>query len=200
MKPSARRMLSMLLALALVIVAFMVFVNLVQPVYGEITALRADNIAKQEALAHQSKIKNDIQNLEGQYTSMTAFRESLSLALPADSSLDTALAQISGIAELNGVVISSISATYSVPLVSNNRAQGVAALVKPLSTLSFQLRITGDYASFKNFLRDVERNIRVFDVRAVSLNTTQLASQKGQASLYYAYDLALITYYQSSNK
>ncbi|OGZ96737.1 MAG: hypothetical protein A3J10_03630 [Candidatus Sungbacteria bacterium RIFCSPLOWO2_02_FULL_54_10] len=61
--------------------------------------------------------------------------------------------------------------------------------VKEVQSLPFNLQVAGSYASFKKFLADMERNLRLIDVENISFS----ASGKGEIS---DFTLKAKTYYQ----
>ena len=66
------------------------------------------------------------------------------------------------------------------------------AIVKPICTLNVQLQLSGTYEDFKLFLRGLETNIRIANLRSVSVVPVGDSSQN-----FYNFELSVATYYQN---
>ena len=71
------------------------------------------------------------------------------------------------------------------------RESASVALADRIGSLQLSLRAAGPYEGFKNFLKNIETNIRVMDVQSVAIE--ELGSS---SSNYFAYNLIINTYYQ----
>ena len=73
--------------------------------------------------------------------------------------------------------------------------------MKPLGSFSFRLAASGSYENFKNFLSEIETNIRIFDVKTVALQPAGVAAQTGAKAASsqdaFNYTITVATYYQT---
>ena len=93
-------------------------------------------------------------------------------------------------ASLNKLSLQSLS--ISAPVAQNAGGVQSAAVIRPIGNMTFQVRVIGTYGDFQNFLQNLETNIRIFDVRSISIDPLAKPNQD-----FYGFDLAIITYYQN---
>lgn len=194
MKQSAKRLFSSFLALLFVVAAFIIFFNMVQPAYQDVADLKGKDASLDSLLGEQQHVVSEIQKLVGVYESSQTVRDVVSVALPMQPDQATALSHLSWIAQANG--LSAQSFVISIPtqvLTEAARRQGTS-LVQPVFPISFQMKMVGTYPDFKNFLSNLETNVRVFDVSALSIQP----ATGGKGNLF-AYDLTAVAYYQGTN-
>jgi Tfp pilus assembly protein PilO len=186
MRPSTYRLLSILGSLAFLIGAIIVYTNLVQPAYSDVQTLRGKKAALQDTIAQDKQAVATVNNLVGQYQNLSQLRDSISNILPTEERVPEAVYQLQGIASARQMEIQSLSFQY-LPM----QATQAGSLVKPLGTLSVNIRIAGTYQNFKLFLSDLETNIRLMDVSSVKIEG---GSVPGVDKLTYT--VAIDTYYQ----
>lgn len=189
MKPSTQRALSMVLAAVFIVFGLVIFSTLVSGAYDQVQRLRGELSAKSNLFQVQSHQLAQVQNLISQYQGITRLQDSLNLALPLQVDTVGAIIQINAIAQKNGLTIGSINFD---PLVEARKEAGVV-VVKDIGTLNMTLKLTGSYSSFKNFLSDLESNIRIMDV--TSLKMAPAGREAGEDS--FNFDLTVSTYYQT---
>ena len=195
MKQSVKRLTSSILALVLVTGAFVIFTNLIRPVYGEIMELRGAVATLETAVASQRGVIEKIRGLADVYESTDEARQLTSLALPTSTMAAEALAQLNGLALIHSLAPLSYQAfTEEVPSVSEEarRAGGAASLIAPVSKVSFAARVVGSYADFKNFLNNLQTNVRIFDLKSASLQPAAKSNQD-----LYEFNLKVDAYYQT---
>lgn len=211
MKQSSKRMASIGVALVLVIVALVVFFNMIQPEYGNVQSIKAQVMGEAALLDRVSHSVDQVKQLVGNYQSQSAGASSVALAMPTGADLAGAIEQIYGIAQANGIGIQSIG--VSAPTLEARTAAGGAGastaggsasssapLVRPIGTISLQISAVGSYENLKNFLSGLETNVRIFDVKGITLSPqTGLAGSRsafsGQDS--FTYNITVATYYQT---
>lgn len=195
MKQSAKRFASSIISLFLLVGAFVVFFNFLQPAYQEVSELKGRLLSLEEFRAEQGAALQDIQALIGAYNQSREIRDTVSLALPLTPSLADAVAQVNGLIINNSLSAQSYGlSAVSEPVLSEEarRSLGTESIVvQPVSPISFNLRLTGSYEDFKNFLKQLETNVRVFDVKTLSLQPAGKPEED-----FYVYDLTVATYYQ----
>lgn len=198
MKSTTKRFIGALIALLFFVGAFIVFFDLVQPTYGDVMTLKGKLAAEQALLVNQSSTIAQINKVMGAYASQTDSQAAVSAALPVGANLSGAVAQLYGAAQANSIAIQNVSVSITVPQTagakSGNTAltSGSGVSLRPTGTVAFAVTASGNYENFMNFLSAIEGNLRIFDLRQLSI---QPASGKpGQD--FFNYVITLNTYYQ----
>lgn len=198
----------MLLALVFLAAALLVLFDLIQPTYSDLQTKKGTELSTENLLASEKQIVSQAKNLIGQYENESQAQSNLSLAMPSGPSTAVALAEIYGIAQNTGMVIENIG-IGAPALQAQSSAQGggasagVAQIKKPLGTFSLQITTAGSYENLKDFLSELEANIRIFDLTGLSMQVAPLIVTSGKGSSantantdYLAYSLTFATYYQ----
>lgn len=193
MKPSTKRLLSLVVALLMVFAALVVYFNYTTTEYGVADQIRSDVAARQNLIGSQKDAINQVNKLIQDYTGTAQLREVVSLALPTAMDQSGVFYQVSSMATINKLFVQSF--TISAPTTQNaNSGASSTAIIRPISSITFQFRVIGAYADFKNFLSNLETNIRVFDVRSISINPLTVK----QTQDFFGFDVTVVTYYQNS--
>jgi Tfp pilus assembly protein PilO len=195
MRQSAKRLISSLVSLFFVIGAFIVFFDFLQPKYGELVDLKSQVESKRVQLESEQKIVNDVKKLVNTFNGAANDRVQAGFALPTSTMAAEALAQIHGIASTNHLLTAQ---SYGVTVPQDQvtpedarRQNGQTVLAQPVVPVSIQARFIGSYGEFKGFLRNVETNVRIFDVKSISI---QPASKSNQD--LYNFDIRIVAYSQ----
>lgn len=213
MKQSSKRFTSMILALVLLAASLLIFFDLIQPTYNDLETKKGTEAGNAQLLQSEQTVVNQAKSLLSQYQSENQGQGNLALAMPSGPDLSGAIAQLYGIAQNNDITITSINVSApGVQVETPNQNDGSTALtasdiVKPVGTISFQISASGTYESLKSFLVGLETNIRIFDVKALSLASANspivVAPVKGATAPtapstdFFTYTLSVATYYQT---
>ncbi|MFH0890918.1 MAG: type 4a pilus biogenesis protein PilO [Candidatus Liptonbacteria bacterium] len=197
-------MISAFFSLVFVLAAMVVFFRYIRPEYEDLQVNKATLNQQLEELDKKERISGLIAQQSDKYDKDAKSREILTLALPVGSAVDLALNQINGLATQNGVSISSISVAELTPTVSEaaRRDPGsLEAMVSEPRTTSFAIAALGSYENFRSFLAYLETNLRIFDIKDISIQRIGISggatSTKNQAQApTYSYTLTLQAYYQ----
>ncbi len=194
MKQTTKRFLSLLISFVLFVASLIVYFNLIVPAGDEEQKVKAQAISRENFVKSQQAAISQVQKLISSYKGEGKLRDVVSSILPLSPDLAGAFAQLSGLAQVNKLSIQNV--TVSIPVNQNarvnNNASGTVQLAKPFGSVDFQIKIMGSYGDFKSFLRNLETNIRIFDVKKITLESPSKPNQE-----VYGYDLTVETYYQS---
>jgi len=171
--------------LAFLIGAVVVYTNLVQPSYSDVQDLRGKKAALRDTIAQNQQAVSTVNNLLGQYQTLSQTRDSLSNILPTEERVPEAVYQLQGVASTRQMEIQSLSLQY-LPM----QATQPGSLTKPMGTLSVNLRVAGTYQNFKLFLSDLETNIRLMDVSSIRIEGGNIPGGK------LTYTVVVNAYYQ----
>lgn len=189
MKASSKRLINLLLSVAIFIFAIFVYATFVAPEYGRINLLRGEEQAKQQTLDEQRIILEKVSTLLARYQSIPKLGEVVSVALPAEEDVAAAFQQLYTIAAASGITIQQFSVNTGLGL-STSRADESA--VRSIGTAQINLNLVGTYESFKAFVEATERNMRIMDITNVGI---QPAGRSG--GNIFLFNLTVNAYYQS---
>lgn len=187
MKPSTKRILTILTSFFFIIGALIVFLQFIKPVYGKIQELRGEIRAKTILFSEQRSAVEQIDKLLRELEDIGRLQETLSFALPLKEEIPQVINQYQAIARASGVVIEALGLK---PL-------GIVflkpePLIKGIGALRFNLKISGSYQSLKNFFQALETNIRISDLVSLKMETGLTPERD-----FYILNVEVDTYYQA---
>ncbi len=196
MKQSSKRLLSSVVALFFLGGTFLVFFNLVQPAYAELQHLRGEIKSRNDFIDQQQKVINQVKDLVAAYEGGAEVHEAVSLALPLEADIATAIGQLNGLLTVSNLSPRGFTASFSDASPASALADPLKELnsgvpVEKMGLITFKLRFSGQYADFKKFIGNLETNIRIMDVTEIALQPFEKPNKDA-----YAYDLTVVTYYQ----
>ncbi len=202
MKQSVKRLISSVLSLLLVLAAFVVFLNFIQPVYSEVSQLKGQVLGQSDLVAREQAVIREVQKLVAVYDQSSALRDSVSAALPQVPDLAGALTQLNGLAGLNHLIAQAYALSVPAPVIPEDARRnpdrpGSGSLVRPVNSVIFQIKLLGTYEDLKNFLKNLEANIRVMDVRSLNIQPGTGQQTGKTAANFFQYDLTVAAYYQT---
>jgi len=194
MKSSGKRLISMLVAFVMVFAAIVIYSNLTVPAYTALDERRAELNSLDQLYARKEKAINDVQSVLKDYDSdqkLKGLQDVISSSLPNDPQQSEILNQIRAIAGVNQLSLTDMS--LNVSSVQNVAARATTTqLIKPVAAISVQFKVIGFYSDIKNFISSLENNLRIMDIRSITIDPLGKPDQD-----YYRADLTVITYYQS---
>ncbi|MDP2705840.1 MAG: type 4a pilus biogenesis protein PilO [bacterium] len=185
MKASTKRILSIGAAFLLLIGALLVYQNLIRPLGEEIDKKRSEADAKGSLFQKQSNAVQQAQDLINRSKNLGAIEDTVSLAIPNTPATTNALSQIEAIARLNNVILSGIDVKSIVPRKTTN-----VNLIKDLGVVEVNVNVSGAYPNLKAFLRSLETNVRVANVKEFNFRSSA-------GSGVYTMNLVVEFYYQN---
>lgn len=196
MSHSTQRILSAILSLLFLLIALFVFIYLVRPIYLETQSLRADVLQRIDFVNNQKELINQFKNLNQDYQSQQQQQEIFSLILPQSPSVAEALLQLSGL--LNNNNLNLISVTVNKPIILSENQTSTNSFIKPVGVFDVNFKAVGEYFNFKNFLNQLETNIRLSSIKTININQFINFDQSNKNSLKgLIYDITISFYYQS---
>ncbi|MBI2033638.1 MAG: hypothetical protein HYT13_00885 [Candidatus Liptonbacteria bacterium] len=195
MKQPTKRLFSMSLALFFTVGAFVIYFSFIKPAYEDIKKIRSEEFSRRTFTDRQSAVLNQVKKLISAYKGQGELQDAVSLSLPLKLDEPGALAQLNGLLENNRLLPQSFSVSILGGQGTQRETQGTPteSFAKPLITIFFKVRFAGAYEDIKNFLVNLETNIRIFDVRDLFVSPVVT---KGSPTAYNV-DLTVATYSQS---
>jgi len=184
MKDSTKRLYSSLLSLGFVAGSFYVYFSLIVPEFSSVQALRGERLKKQINLAEYKKASEETKKIQLTYQSVKAFKSNLSQLLPVTEEIPSLMNQVYGLAALNQAAVSVVD------FQTKSQESSARDLVFPLSEIVVSVRFTAKYDDAKRFIKDLESNMRIFDITSASI------SGGGKKDPVLDINLSFNTYYQ----
>ena len=186
----------MIIFLVFLVAAFLVFFDLIQPTYGDLQDKKAAQASSANLLSAQQQSITQAKKMISQYANESQAEGNLALAMPTGPDLSAALAELYGTAQNNNITIQSVGIVApTVKLTASSTGQ--ATLVKPMGTFPIQVAALGSYENLKNFLSQIETNIRIFDLTALSVQPAPGTAGHASAADFFTYNFTVTTYYQT---
>jgi Tfp pilus assembly protein PilO len=209
MKQDSKRLTSYIIAALFIATALIVYFEMILPAYASLQSDKGQATSEQNLYNNEKQVVGQVQTLITNYQNEASTTAAVNMALPVGQDLSGALAQIYGIAANSGISLTSTginvqniqttpASTAATSITTVAKAGG--SIVRPAGTVTFQVQGSGSYESFKNFLTELETNIRLFNVTGISIQpvVSQAArNQSGNPDLFN-YTITVVTYYQSS--
>lgn len=194
MKQSTKRFISLVLGLMMMMAAFIIYLDLIKGAYEEVQNKKAEILSREELVASQRAIVEKVRRQIETYKGEEALIQNISLVLPQAPQVGEALVQINGLARINFLSPQTFLASAPVlkTLVSSP-GQKEKSLVRPVGIITFQLKLIGSYEQFKQFLNQLETNIRLLDIQNLTIQPLKTSKEN-----LYSFELMVATYYQTS--
>jgi Tfp pilus assembly protein PilO len=195
LKPSSKRAFGFLIGFLFLIIALVSYNTLIKPEIDSIFAARGELRARTVVLEDQKRINEQVRSVLNRFNSIDALEDIVSMAIPVDEDLSALLNQLNVLSRTSGLRPESVSfRSLSLPesrsinrgTLSTNKAVSAKGIVEA------SLSLTGTYNSFKSFVRLLETNVRVIDLKTLSIAPVNRES----AQDFYKYDLIVSAYFQ----
>ncbi len=183
-RPSGKRAFSLLVGMGLLIASLAAYATYLMPAYNKVSLLRGTLIAKQNLFEEKKQAVDKVESLIKQYQGAGRLQDVIAMSLPQNEEVSSVFNQLQAIAGANGLTVQ----VFNVQPLSTKPSE--KSLVKPLGTLRLSLRLAGNYAAFKQFVKGLETNIRAMDIVSVKVES----AGKGDS---FAYTVVADTYYQA---
>ena len=186
----------MLLCLGLVGGALFIYFSYTGPAYDGLQHLKSEEAGKHQFMKDQEGTVKKVQDLSNAYKQQSDFQRRASLALPLTPDIAEALMQFNGLSQNNQIGITGFSVdsmgVYKDPNEAKRKKKsGPEALVKPLGKIVFKLDFTSSYDAFKELMRGLETNMRIFHVESIGMKQAGKPNENA-----YKFTLSIAAFYQ----
>jgi len=134
-------------------------------------------------LVQRKQLAANLERLIKQYNKRAADFSSFSKAVPMGQNIPELLINLEALASENGLIFSSV----------NFRSKDLKA--PGVKTLIMEIKVKGSYPAFQNYIKAMEKSLRLFDVTSISFN----GIAPGQTNVNLnnlEFNLLVNTYYQ----
>lgn len=156
---------------------------LLLPLYSDTKSALELRKQNENNLSDRLKLSANLESLIGQYNERLADIESFSKVIPEGENIPELLVGLEDLASGSGLAFTSV----------NFKTKDLKAPI--FKTLVMEIKVKGSYPNFKNYLENMEKSLRIFDV--VSVSFTGIGP--GQSSINLnnlEFNLLVNTYYQ----
>ena len=188
MKTSSKRILFIILTLIFLIGSVVVYSSYISSAYSDVLELRGSLASKQDTYKQLSDTFTQTQTLFADFQNQADAQKQASLILPKDRDVSYVVGQIIGLADANGLTVSSI-ATQVLPV-----QPSASKVIRNIGRIKADVKISGSYAGFKSFERQLENNLLILD--NTDLRTDNPGQKAGVTGLDYS--LSITSYYQTT--
>jgi len=166
-----RRILRVIISIALLCVAFGGLVFFVWPAYQKFSALRHEIELRQDRLDRGQKALAQLRSVQEEIVMHEQDFAKIDQAIPQDPGLPGVYEHILQLAVTSGLVMQSISGAQQVGTSEDPDSldQSQQAVV-----LSFQVTFSGSYEGLKTFLEAAKRSARILNVNTISIGSNSL--------------------------
>src|SRR3989338_10248389 len=171
-----------ILPLILFSAAFVISFWILWPLYGDITAAMQLREQNQDNLMQRKKLTENLERLISQYNERSGDIASLNKAIPNGQNIPELLVNLEAIASESGLIFENVNFKPK-----DLKAPGI-------KTLTMDINVKGSYPDFLNYLKALEKSLRIFDVTIVSFS----GISPGQANVKIGntgFSLKINTYY-----
>lgn len=200
--------MKLILPISFLAITGILFFFIINPFYGEAKQIKADVATYNLALTNSTELQKTRDSLLGTYKNIKKEDlDRLEHFLPNNIKNIELVLEIEKIANMHGMPVKNIRFDSSkiVTTPSNDTASSdntVAAENDPDKELPYGIFpvdfvVDGDYDTFLAFLKDLELNLRLVDVKSIYFSVPQAAASVGGATIpsIYSYSFKINTYW-----
>ena len=187
-------MFRFILPIIIIGVAITGFFMLTTPLYHEVSVLKSEVASYNEALDNSKALENERDRLTKKYNVISLEDlEKLKKLLPDNIDNIRLILEIEKVASPYGMVLKDVQYSSDDKDTPNSEViQGgtaIGAAQKPFGTWNLKFSVSGTYNDFMNFTRDLENNLRIVDISAVTFSSDTDAKTNPRGVYNYTFDI-----------
>jgi Tfp pilus assembly protein PilO len=155
----------------LFVVSILIYINVIEPLFGDVREERSRVAELDEALANSKRILDLRDTLLNKFNSIPNEQLSkLEILLPDEVTVTDLALEVRGIAKENSLELVRMA------IIGSNRAStgslGPRNQSRNYDDVDISLAVRGSYTALRNFLRSLEEGLRIYDVQSISFSAT----------------------------
>jgi len=192
-------------SISLIIISGVLFFTIVNPIYGDVSKLRTEVATYNIALNNSKELQATRDQLVETYKNITqADRERLDHFLPNTVNNIKFILEVERIANLHSMSIKNIkfdTKAQDTKITASGATTVVAASDSssslPYGVFPIEFTTEGNYDTFALFLKDLEHNLRLVDIKSISFAVPATTDKPaaGYNPNIYTYTLKVETYW-----
>lgn len=190
MRASTRRMFSFLVSMVFIFGGMIIYGMMVIPSYDRIQELRATQLSREQFFNDQESVFKQIDGLLTNYKGNGSAQDAVTLSLPNEAQVSQVLGNIQSLAFLNNITLAAAQTEilpFQVPV-------GAPSYIKNRGAVKITIGATGNYQDFKKMLSQIETNVRIMDVKQMTIKTGAGAASADKLQ----YSFIVNAYYQQA--
>lgn len=169
----------LIISLSFLVTITLVFLFLL-PTYKEIKSFQFEINQKRMEIKNQEEKISHLNNLLEKLSQYQLELQKINLALPPNPSLPSLFKFLQEKALENSLILEDISTFLITPLEEKER----------IKQISFEIKLSGSYFAFKNFLSSLEKSARITEIEELSFS----APIKKETPTYYQLKIKTYSY------
>ncbi len=201
------RYLRWVLFLVVCIMLFIGYTFILQQQISEAQSAAKESLPlKQEVLDDLKTIETKLDQASSDYDRILREKkpalDRIALLLPRHSEYGELFPLLNKITQASGFTLQSMNLTLPADADAPPASTSDTSVSDPITSglvhaINIRLSVQGgDYEGIKNYLKNLERNVRLFDISSVTVSGSVFIQQNNGVTTTPAYDLELKTYYQ----
>jgi len=172
--------------IALILIAVFLFFGFIDPTYSDVQGLQTEIAQFDEALEKSKELQAIRDELLSKYNTFSSSDiERLEKMLPDNVNNVRLILDIDGIAGTYGLSIRNISVSER----GVNGEEVVGPDNRAYGSVELGFTVSGGYRDFANFIKDLEKSLRLVDISGISFSTI------GSEVDFYDYTVGVRTYW-----
>lgn len=171
----------------IILILILVFIGIVflfdLPAYNRFTLLNREIKWQEQLLEDKQAVIAKTEQLKQDYETHKDELKRVNYALPSGKEIPNLIVQLEALVSENGLVLENLN------FLEKEAKAGEAPA--PYKSLEISLRAAGTYESLEGFLKALELNIRLMDVKLISFS-----SKQSETEGLFIFNINLIVYYQ----
>jgi len=196
--------MKLILPIIFIIISVLAFIFGVNPLYKEVSILRSDISVYNSALSNSTNLQKVEDGLLKVYNEIKKEdKERLNNFLPKAINNIEFILEVERIANLHNMPVKDIK--FESTRKANTTAAATNTVVsevnidkRPYGVFPLEFTTEGTYKKFVSFLKDLEYNLRLVDVKSISFSVPELSGVKGVEGVdpnIYRYTIKVETYW-----
>ena len=182
----------------LIIIAVAGFFTVISPTYQDISSLQAQAVSYNEALDNSKALEAQRDSLTQKYNSIDPNDlAKLQKFLPDNVDNIRLILEIESVASPYGMTLKDVKYDTTSQSTTTGQATattgGVAKTNTGYGTWNLEFSTQGSYSNFLNFLKDLEKNLRIADIASIDFSSD--SSTTSSSSNSYTYSFKIKTYW-----
>lgn len=154
------------------------------PLYGYIGVALETKIQNKNVLVERQKLVANLAQLMGQYNERASDVAFFDRAIPVGQNIAELLVNLEALASENGLIFSSVD------------FKSKELEVNGVKTLLMEIKLKGLYPALQNYIKALEKSLRIFDVVSISFSGISPEQLGIKTSSEIDFTLSVNTYYQ----
>ncbi len=184
----------------IIIILIVVFVGIVLfldwPGAKKVLSVQQEIDRYSNLIEEKRELVSKTEQLKQAYNSKQDDIKKVYYVLPKEKQIPELIVQFEALASGNGLILENldIQKKKRVQETKEEKEQKTSEVVlEKVEILKVSLRVTGTYASFENFLKTLESNVRIMDIQGIDFASRE---SKEEGNLFLNFDVELETYYR----